>query len=86
MNEGAGGGRIGVYGLCLLGGKNLVPVMGAGVVHALGWRWGFWVMGVGVCGVGLWELVPETFWDRGLETFLERESTGEGGRGREGGG
>lgn len=43
-------------------------------------------MGVGVCGVGLWGLVPETFWDKGLETFLERESTGEGGRGREVGG
>jgi hypothetical protein len=34
--------RIGIYTLLLLGGKNLVPLVSAVVIQALGWRWAFW--------------------------------------------
>ncbi|GKT45945.1 putative MFS-type transporter [Colletotrichum spaethianum] len=58
--------RIGIYTLLLLGGKNLVPLISAVVIQALGWRWVFWVvaMVVAFCGVLLFFFVPETFWDR----------------------
>ncbi|EFQ29591.1 major facilitator superfamily transporter [Colletotrichum graminicola] len=58
--------RIGIYTLLLLGGKNLVPLVSAVVIQALGWRWVFWVvtMVVAFAGVLLYFFVPETFWDR----------------------
>ncbi|KAK2006045.1 major facilitator superfamily transporter [Colletotrichum eremochloae] len=58
--------RIGIYTLLLLGGKNLVPLVSAVVIQAMGWRWVFWVvsMVVAFCGVLLFFFVPETFWDR----------------------
>ncbi|KAL7621253.1 hypothetical protein AAE478_008570 [Parahypoxylon ruwenzoriense] len=58
--------RIGVYTLLLLGGKNLVPLVSAAVMGRFGWRWVFWIvaMVVAVCGILLFFLVPETFWDR----------------------
>ncbi|WQF89471.1 Putative major facilitator superfamily, MFS transporter superfamily [Colletotrichum destructivum] len=58
--------RIGIYTLLLLGGKNLVPLISAVVIQALGWRWVFWVVAmiVALCGVLLFFFVPETFWDR----------------------
>ncbi|GJC85579.1 putative MFS-type transporter C1271.10c [Colletotrichum liriopes] len=58
--------RIGIYTLLLLGGKNLVPLISAVVIQALGWRWVFWVVAmiVAFCGVLLFLFVPETFWDR----------------------
>ena len=34
--------RLGVYTLLLLGGKNLVPLVSAVIIQALGWRWVFW--------------------------------------------
>ena len=34
--------RIGIYTLLLLGGKNLVPLISAIVIGAMGWRWVFW--------------------------------------------
>jgi len=34
--------RLGIYTLLLLGGKNLVPLVSAVVIQALGWRWVFW--------------------------------------------
>lgn len=34
--------RIGIYTLLLLGGKNLVPLLSAGIIEGLGWRWVFW--------------------------------------------
>lgn len=34
--------RIGVYTLLLLGGKNLVPLVSAVIIQALGWPWVFW--------------------------------------------
>lgn len=34
--------RLGIYTLFLLGGMNLVPLVSAVVIQALGWRWVFW--------------------------------------------
>jgi MFS family permease len=34
--------RIGIYTLLLLGGKNLVPLVSAGIIQSMGWRWVFW--------------------------------------------
>lgn len=34
--------RIGIYTLLLLGGKNIVPLVSAAIIGALGWRWVFW--------------------------------------------
>ncbi|KAK3685235.1 MFS general substrate transporter [Podospora appendiculata] len=58
--------RIGVYGLMLLGGKNLVPLVSAAIIERLGWHWVFWVvvMVVALCGILMFFFMPETFWDR----------------------
>lgn len=34
--------RIGIYTLLLLSGKNLVPLVSAAIIQALGWHWTFW--------------------------------------------
>ena len=34
--------RLGIYTLLLLGGKNVVPLVSASIIEALGWRWVFW--------------------------------------------
>lgn len=34
--------RLGIYTLLLLGGKNLIPLVSAAIIQALGWRWVFW--------------------------------------------
>ena len=34
--------RLGIYTLLLLGGKNLVPLVAAAIIDAMGWRWVFW--------------------------------------------
>lgn len=34
--------RLGIYTLLLLGGKNLIPLVSAVIVQAMGWRWVFW--------------------------------------------
>lgn len=36
--------RVGIYTLLLLGGKNLVPLVSAVVIQAMGWRWVFWLV------------------------------------------
>lgn len=58
--------RVGIYGLLLLGGKNLVPLVSAVIIQGLGWRWVFWIVAMIVAfgGVMLFLFVPETFWDR----------------------
>ncbi|KAK4202046.1 major facilitator superfamily domain-containing protein [Triangularia verruculosa] len=58
--------RIGIYALMLLGGKNLVPLVSATIIHRWGWRWAFWVVAivVGACGLVLFVFASETFWDR----------------------
>jgi MFS family permease len=58
--------RIGIYTLLLLGGKNLIPLVSAAIIQAMGWRWVFWIVSM-VVGFNLFLLfffVPETFWDR----------------------
>jgi Major Facilitator Superfamily len=59
-------GRIGIYEFLYLGGKNLVPLIAAGIVKSLGWRWIFWivVLWACVCFTLLFLFVPETFWER----------------------
>ncbi|KAK8099385.1 uncharacterized protein PG998_012626 [Apiospora kogelbergensis] len=66
--------RIGIYTLLLLGGKNLIPLVSAVIIQSLGWRWVFWIVAlvVGFCGILLYFLVPETFWDR---TPIPRDRT-----------
>ncbi|KAK6839557.1 Major facilitator superfamily transporter [Apiospora arundinis] len=66
--------RIGIYTLLLLGGKNLIPLVSAAIIQSLGWRWVFWIVAlvVGFCGILLYFLVPETFWDR---TPIPRDRT-----------
>ena len=58
--------RLGIYTLLLLGGKNLVPLVSAAIIHKMGWRWVFWVVAIVVafCSLLLFLFVPETFWDR----------------------
>lgn len=58
--------RLGLYTLLLLGGKNLIPLVSAVIINALGWRWVFWMVAivVGFGAVLLFFFVPETFWDR----------------------
>ncbi|KAM0544006.1 hypothetical protein ACHAPJ_012031 [Fusarium lateritium] len=58
--------RIGIYTLLLLGGKNLIPLAGAGIIGNLGWRWAFFIMAMVVAFAFclLFLFVPETFWDR----------------------
>ncbi|KAI9742050.1 MAG: hypothetical protein M1834_000440 [Cirrosporium novae-zelandiae] len=58
--------RLGIYTLLLLSGKNIIPLVSAAIIQALGWRWVFWICamaaGLGLCVLFLF--VPETFWDR----------------------
>lgn len=58
--------RLGIYTLLLLGGKNLVPLVSAAIIHEMGWRWVFWVVAIIIAFSGglLFLFVPETFWDR----------------------
>ncbi|KAL7270031.1 hypothetical protein RUND412_007273 [Rhizina undulata] len=68
--------RVGIYTLLLLGGKNLVPLVSAVIIQALGWRWVFWVVAI-VVGFNLGLLfffVPETFWDRTPRAKSRRSS------------
>ena len=74
--------RIGIYGLMLLGGKNMVPLAGAAIINKLGWRWAFWAVAmlVGVFGALLFFFHPETFWDR--TPTSEVPVSGEASRGK----
>lgn len=58
--------RVGIYGLLLLGGKNIMPLISAVIIQACGWRWVFWIIAMIVtfCVALLFFFVPETFWDR----------------------
>ncbi|RKF64681.1 hypothetical protein GcC1_130020, partial [Golovinomyces cichoracearum] len=64
--------RIGIYSFLLLGGKNLVPLVSAAIIESYGWRWVFWIVAlVGtLCGILLFFLVPESFWERALHSPL----------------
>ncbi|KAI1001691.1 hypothetical protein K3495_g6509 [Podosphaera aphanis] len=58
--------KVGIYALLLVGGKNLVPLVGAMIVQYLGWRWIFWIVAISVTlsGILLFIFVPESHWDR----------------------
>ncbi|AAS54421.1 AGL069Cp [Eremothecium gossypii ATCC 10895] len=58
--------RLGLYTLLLLGGKNLVPLLGSLVFENLTTHWLFWILTI-IAGVNFvlhLLFVPETFWDR----------------------
>ncbi|AMD22280.1 HGL060Cp [Eremothecium sinecaudum] len=58
--------RLGIYTLLLLGGKNLVPLLGSIIFEHLTTHWLFWILTI-IVGVNLLLhvfFVPETFWDR----------------------
>lgn len=58
--------RLGVYTFLLLGGKNLIPLIGAIITAELSWRWVFWIVAilVSVATLLLFLFLPETFWSR----------------------
>ncbi|KAL6237217.1 major facilitator superfamily domain-containing protein [Aspergillus navahoensis] len=60
------GFRLGIYMLLLAGGKSLSPLVGAGVIQRLGWRWVLWLITIasGVCFTCLFLLARETYWAR----------------------
>lgn len=55
------GFRLGVYMLLLAAGKSLAPLIGAGVIQGLGWRWVLWY-------VYLKQLMDELTWT-GFQPF-----------------
>ncbi|TQS35056.1 hypothetical protein Golomagni_04534 [Golovinomyces magnicellulatus] len=68
--------RIGIYSFLLLGGKNLVPLVSAAIIESYGWRWVFWIVAIVgfLCGIFLFFLAPESFWERALHSPLVSES------------
>ncbi|KAL5046143.1 hypothetical protein BDW71DRAFT_197865 [Aspergillus fruticulosus] len=60
------GFRLGIYMLLLAGGKSLSPLIGAGVIQRLDWRWVLWIITIasGVCFSSLFLLARETYWAR----------------------
>ncbi|AET41102.1 uncharacterized protein Ecym_7258 [Eremothecium cymbalariae DBVPG len=58
--------RLGIYTLLLLGGKNLVPLLGSLVFEHLSTHWLFWILTIIAGSNFVLHLlfVPETFWDR----------------------
>ncbi|RDW63191.1 uncharacterized protein DSM5745_10302 [Aspergillus mulundensis] len=73
------GFRLGVYMLLLAGGKSLSPLLGAGVIQALGWRWVLWIITIaaGVCFTCLFFLARETYWAREYSSNTHPLSPGE---------
>ncbi|KAK9464680.1 major facilitator superfamily domain-containing protein [Lipomyces arxii] len=77
--------RLGLYTLLLLGGKNIVPLVSAFIIHNLGWNWVFWIVAiiVGFDLVMIFFFVPETWFERNpvphdkrsqMETMSAREA------------
>ncbi|KAL4887256.1 major facilitator superfamily domain-containing protein [Aspergillus karnatakaensis] len=60
------GFRLGIYMLLLASGKSLSPLIGAGVIQSLNWRWVMWISTAasGVCFSGLCIFGRETYWAR----------------------
>ncbi|KAL4737438.1 major facilitator superfamily domain-containing protein [Aspergillus similis] len=60
------GFRLGIYMLLLAGGKSLSPLIGAGVIQRLGWRWVLWILtfASGACFSCLFIFARETYWAR----------------------
>ncbi|KAL4940000.1 hypothetical protein BDV06DRAFT_230682 [Aspergillus oleicola] len=60
------GFRLGIYMLLLAAGKSLSPLIGAGVIQRLGWRWVMWIstMVSGLCFGSIFTFAKETYWAR----------------------
>ncbi|KAL4746874.1 hypothetical protein BDW72DRAFT_210095 [Aspergillus terricola var. indicus] len=60
------GFRLGIYMLLLAGGKSLSPLIGAGAIQRLGWRWVLWILTIasGACFSCLFLFASETYWAR----------------------
>ncbi|BCS19493.1 uncharacterized protein APUU_12321A [Aspergillus puulaauensis] len=61
------GFRLGVYMLLLAAGKSLAPLIGAGVIQGLGWRWALWLTTIlsGISFSFIFIFARETYWARG---------------------
>ncbi|KAL2826735.1 major facilitator superfamily domain-containing protein [Aspergillus pseudoustus] len=75
------GFRLGIYMSLIAAGKSLSPLIGAGIIQGLGWRWVMWLSMVasGICFVFLLVFARETYWARSkcTGTILELRSPGE---------
>ncbi|KAL4795808.1 major facilitator superfamily domain-containing protein [Aspergillus venezuelensis] len=60
------GFRLGIYMLLLAAGKSLSPLIGAGVIQRLGWRWVMWIsaMASSLCFACIFTFAKETYWAR----------------------
>ncbi|KAL4920614.1 major facilitator superfamily domain-containing protein [Aspergillus aurantiobrunneus] len=60
------GFRLGIYMLLLAAGKSISPLIGAGVIQGLGWRWVLWIstMASGLSFSCLLLFARETYWAR----------------------
>ncbi|KAL4947653.1 major facilitator superfamily domain-containing protein [Aspergillus filifer] len=60
------GFRLGIYMLLLAAGKSLSPLIGAGVIQRLDWRWVMWIsaMASGLCFASIFTFAKETYWAR----------------------
>ncbi|KAL5343263.1 major facilitator superfamily domain-containing protein [Aspergillus crustosus] len=64
------GFRLGIYMLLLASGKSLAPLIGAGVIQSLDWRWVMWISTAasGICFGCLFTFGRETYWARAPDT------------------
>ncbi|KAL3462003.1 major facilitator superfamily domain-containing protein [Aspergillus heterothallicus] len=75
------GFRLGIYMSLIAAGKSLSPLIGAGIIQGLGWRWVMWLgmIASGVCFIFLVVFARETYWARTKDTgsMLGPRSPGE---------
>ncbi|KAL2815118.1 major facilitator superfamily domain-containing protein [Aspergillus granulosus] len=64
------GFRLGIYMSLIAAGKSLSPLIGAGIIQGLGWRWVMWigVIASGICFVLLVVFSRETYWARSMNS------------------
>ncbi|KAL3489228.1 major facilitator superfamily domain-containing protein [Aspergillus germanicus] len=64
------GFRLGIYMSLIAAGKSLSPLIGAGVIQGLGWRWVMWLAMIasGICFLFLVVFARETYWARSTAT------------------
>ena len=70
--------RLGLYTMLLLGGKNLMPLVGAVIIDKKNWRWVFIIMAI-IVGFNLvmtFFTVTETVWDRNTDKSAMRNYKG----------
>ncbi|KDQ58236.1 hypothetical protein JAAARDRAFT_206902 [Jaapia argillacea MUCL 33604] len=72
------GFRVAVWGLAILCGINVAPIVNGYVIESntLGWRWCFWLVTIflGIAMVLVYLFVPETSYDRRQEVELDVDS------------